>query len=62
MVESHLLDLDTDLYGKSIGLDFFFRLRSEKRFDRVESLKQQIDHDILRVREYAAKAQPLLRD
>ncbi len=62
VVESHLLDLDTDLYGKSIGLDFFFRLRSEKRFDRVESLKQQIDHDILRVREYAAKAQPLLRD
>ncbi len=60
VVESHLLDLDRDLYGMSIGLDFFFRLRSEKKFDGVESLKLQIDRDILLVRKYAAKAQPLL--
>ena len=60
VVESHLLDLDGDLYGKSIGLEFFFRLRSEKRFDGVESLKRQIGSDILLVREYAAKAQRLL--
>ncbi len=60
VVESHLLDLDRNLYGKSIGLEFFFRLRSEKRFDGVERLKQQIDHDILFVRHYAAKVQPLL--
>ncbi len=58
VVESHLLDLDQDLYGKSIRLDFFFRLRGEKKFDRVESLKQQIDHDIQLVRQYAAKMQP----
>ena len=62
VVESHLLDLDRDLYGKTVGLNFFFRLRSEKKFDRVESLKQQIDRDIQLVREYAAKVQPLMPD
>lgn len=59
LVESHLFNLDRNLYGKSIGLEFFFRLRSEKKFDGVESLKQQIDRDILLVRKYAARAQSL---
>ena len=55
VIETHLIDVEQDLYGKSMSLEFFFRLRSEKQFAGIEHLKKQIDHDILRVRQYACR-------
>jgi riboflavin kinase / FMN adenylyltransferase len=45
-VETHVLDLDRDLYGRQVQLDFIDRLRDEKRFPTVELLVQQIQRDI----------------
>ena len=45
-VETFLLDLQEDLYGKELRLEFIHRLRDEMRFESVEALKQQIDLDV----------------
>ena len=51
--ESWILDFDGDLYGKRITLKFHKFLRSEQKFDSLEELRAQIQHD-------AAKAYGLL--
>ena len=51
-IEAHLLDTpDVDLYGSELRLGFVERIRGEKRFDGIESLKDQIDKDIKQARE-----------
>ena len=45
-VETFLLDYDGDLYGMTVRLDFYRRLRPERRFDSLEELKAQIHRDI----------------
>jgi riboflavin kinase/FMN adenylyltransferase len=45
-VEAHILDLDRDLYGQEIRLEFVSRLREERRFASVEALVRQIRADI----------------
>ena len=52
--ESWILDFDGDLYGKTITLEFHKFLRPERKFDSLEELKAQIQHD-------AAETKRLLR-
>jgi len=44
-VESHIIDFDEDLYGKTIELKFIKRLRSELKFNNIDDLITQIDQD-----------------
>lgn len=44
--EVHLLDFSGDLYGKELEIDFFKRLRDEKRFASVQALKDQLAQDL----------------
>ena len=41
-VEACLLDFEGDLYGQHIRVDFYQRLRGEKRFDGLTALQQEI--------------------
>ncbi|HKJ54943.1 MAG TPA: bifunctional riboflavin kinase/FAD synthetase [Nitriliruptoraceae bacterium] len=50
-VESHLLDADLDLYGRTVAVDFVQRLRDEQRFDGVDALVSQIHADIAHARD-----------
>jgi riboflavin kinase/FMN adenylyltransferase len=50
-VEAHLLDYSSDLYGKTLKLEFVERLRGEQKFPSVEALIAQIRADIERARE-----------
>ena len=50
MLEVHLLDLDQDLYGRSLRVEFVHRLRDERRFPNVEALKEQIGRDVAAAR------------
>lgn len=50
-VETHLLDYDGDLYGKELHLEFYERLRDERKFTGVGELLAQIQTDIARARE-----------
>lgn len=45
-VESHILDFDEDIYGEYIRVSFAKRLRGDIKFDSMEELKNQIQHDI----------------
>ncbi len=56
VVEAHLLDFKGDLYGTTISLDFCMRLRSERRFESLNSLKKQIAKDISLARKYLSHA------
>lgn len=51
-VETHILDLDEELYGQELRIDLLHRLRGELRFDSVDDLAAQIGRDIHSTREY----------
>ncbi|HRK31742.1 MAG TPA: riboflavin biosynthesis protein RibF [Tepidisphaeraceae bacterium] len=49
-VEAHLLDFEGDLYGQIIEVELLDYLREQRRYASVESLKAQIDRDLISVR------------
>ena len=50
VLEVHLLDLDRDLYGQTLRVEFHHRLRDERRFPSVDALKKEIEKDITAAR------------
>jgi riboflavin kinase/FMN adenylyltransferase len=44
-IETHLFDLDRDLYDITVRLSFVERLRDERAFPDVDALRAQIDAD-----------------
>jgi riboflavin kinase/FMN adenylyltransferase len=46
IVETHLIDEDTDLYDRTLRLEFVERLREERRFAGIEELRAQIANDV----------------
>lgn len=50
-VEAYLLDFDGDLYDQTIRVEFWERLRDEKRFDSSQALVDQMHRDIARTRD-----------
>jgi riboflavin kinase/FMN adenylyltransferase len=53
-IETHLLDFDEDIYGQRIEIQFIEKIRSEKRFDSFEDLKNQIAADLAWAKLYLA--------
>ncbi len=49
-IEVHLLDIDEDLYGRTMRVRFVDRLRSERQFESVDALIAQIEMDIAEAR------------
>ncbi|MCI8993589.1 MAG: bifunctional riboflavin kinase/FAD synthetase [Eubacterium sp.] len=45
-VESHIFDFHEMIYGQQISVEFLEFLRGEKKFESLEALKKQIEHDI----------------
>ena len=54
VVETFLFDMDGDLYGKRIHVEFLKRLREEQRFDGLLRLSAQIREDISDARQWHA--------
>ncbi|MBA2595331.1 MAG: bifunctional riboflavin kinase/FAD synthetase [Chloroflexota bacterium] len=54
MVETHLLDFDGDLYGKTLATGLLERLRPDERFDSLEELVAQMAIDKAAAREVLA--------
>jgi riboflavin kinase/FMN adenylyltransferase len=50
VVETHIFNLDRDLYGQSVRVGFVQRLRDERTFDSLDALRAQIDADCRRSR------------
>ncbi|MPZ69321.1 MAG: bifunctional riboflavin kinase/FAD synthetase [Actinobacteria bacterium] len=49
-IEAYVLDMDQDIYGDSVRLEFWKRLRDELKFDRVEDLIEQMGRDVTATR------------
>jgi riboflavin kinase/FMN adenylyltransferase len=45
-IETHVLDVDLDLYGRHLSVGFADRLRDEQRFEGPDQLVAQIRADI----------------
>jgi riboflavin kinase/FMN adenylyltransferase len=54
ILEIHLLDFESDIYGKDLEVRFIRYLRPEKKFESVEALARQIDLDVKQARELSA--------
>jgi len=54
VIEAHLIDWQGDLYGATGGVQFVSRLRSEQKFDGLDSLKEQLGRDIDQARNHLA--------
>ncbi len=54
VVESHVLDFQSDVYGQRVELTFHRRLREERIFPSVMDLSAQIRQDVETTREYFA--------
>jgi len=50
LVEAHLFDFERDIYGDKCNVEFVEYLRTERKFDGVEALKEQINVDARKAR------------
>lgn len=50
-LEVHLFDIDADLYGRQLEVEFCRWLREEKKFDSLAELEKQIRRDVAMARE-----------
>ena len=53
-VEANLLDFSGEIYGRQLSLYIIERLRDERKFDSLDSLRRQIAQDITQARTIAA--------
>jgi len=52
VLEVHLLDFARDVYGAHVRVEFLHRLREERKYPDLESLRRQIAIDVEHTREY----------
>lgn len=50
--ETYIIGMDDILYGKKVRINFYHRLRDEKKFDSVDELKAAIEQDKKAAEEY----------
>jgi riboflavin kinase/FMN adenylyltransferase len=53
LIEAYILDFDEDIYGETLRIEFFDRLRGERRFESSQALVAQMHRDVERTREIA---------
>ena len=51
-IEVHLFDFDQDIYGQNVCISFHDRIRDEKKFESFDALKNQIQLDCHKAREW----------
>lgn len=51
-VEGFILDFNEDLYGQSVRMEFYKRLRGERRFPTLEALKEEVLRNAGQTRDY----------
>ncbi|MEW6144949.1 MAG: bifunctional riboflavin kinase/FAD synthetase [Thermodesulfobacteriota bacterium] len=51
LIETHIFDFNSDIYGKRLRLEFIERIRDEKRFESVDALVAEIGKDVEKVKD-----------
>ncbi|MEG0258596.1 MAG: riboflavin biosynthesis protein RibF [Lysinibacillus sp.] len=44
-IEVHILDFEKNIYGEEVKVAWYKRIRSERKFDGIDALKEQIEKD-----------------
>ncbi|MCG2588076.1 bifunctional riboflavin kinase/FAD synthetase [Rhodohalobacter sulfatireducens] len=57
-LEVHILDFNTEIYGKDVQLQFVKRIRDEKQFNGLEELKNQLNKDKEEVKSVLGNSSP----
>lgn len=60
-VETHILNFNEEIYGKSIRIQLFGRLRSQQKFENFSLLLEQIRMDCIAVRKFFGIGQSVSR-
>ncbi|MCF0241591.1 MAG: hypothetical protein HUK25_03085 [Treponema sp.] len=50
-IETHILDFDRDIYGKTVTVNLIKFLRGIKKFNSLDEVKKQVQNDIEKCRE-----------
>jgi riboflavin kinase/FMN adenylyltransferase len=58
ILEAHLFGFEGDLYGEWVRIEWVERLRDIERFDSVEHLREQLQHDRARALAVLRRTQP----
>lgn len=59
-IELHIIDFSKNIYKLNLNVEFVKRLREEKRFKNVGELKNQLQQDLHKAREFFSKNRKLL--
>ncbi len=51
MLEVHVLDFNSDIYGRRVRVEFLYKLRDEKKYPDLETLRRQIQRDVEHARQ-----------
>ena len=57
LLETHLFGFEGLLYGLTLRVELYEKIRDEKRFDSVDELRQQIEKDSNKIQELMANCQ-----
>ena len=57
LLETHLFGFVGLLYGLTLRVELYEKIRDEKRFDSVDELRQQIEKDSNKIKELMANCQ-----
>ncbi|HEV7192076.1 MAG TPA: bifunctional riboflavin kinase/FAD synthetase [Jatrophihabitantaceae bacterium] len=57
-VEAYILDVDEDLYGDALGVEFVARLRGMERYETVDALVAQMHEDVKHTRDLLGSGGP----
>ena len=52
VAETYIIDFDGDVYGKSVGISFYKRLRDEKKFSSLDELIKSISENVVDTKKY----------
>ena len=52
VLEIHIFDFNEEIYGCRIEVEFYQKIRNEKKFENLDKLKEQINLDIVETRKY----------
>jgi len=55
LLEVHLFNFNNDIYGAYVEVSFLWKIRDERRFESLEALKAQIQHDAEQARGFFAR-------
>jgi len=55
LIETHVFDFDSELYGNVLRVRFLHRIRDEKKFASIEDLRNQILRDVTHAKRYFQK-------